>query len=90
MKNASGPIYEVTINVDREIVVQFDAWLSDHVQEMLQISGISRAEVFEQEDDDQGRARRITQYFFASDADLEQYFSGQAEAMSASSLSVVL
>jgi len=86
MENASGPIYEVTINVDREIVDQFDAWLSDHVQEMLQISGISHAEVFEQEDDDQGRARRITQYFFASDADLEQYFSEQAEAMQQSAI----
>jgi len=81
MTNASGPIYEVTINVDREIVDQFDAWLSDHIQEMLQISGISHAEVFEQEDDDQGRARRITQYFFVSDIDLEQYLSGPAEAM---------
>ena len=86
MKNASGPIYEVTINVDREIVDQFDAWLDDHVQEMLQISGISRAEIFEQEDDDQGRARRVTQYFFASDADLEQYISGQAEAMQQSAI----
>jgi len=81
MTNASGPIYEVTIDVDREIVDQFDAWLSDHIQEMLQISGISHAEVFEQEDDDQGRARRITQYFFVSDIDLEQYLSGPAEAM---------
>ena len=60
--------------------------LAHHVQEMLQSSGISRAEVFEQEDDDQGRARRITQYFFVSDADLEQYFSEQAEAMQQSAI----
>ncbi len=86
MKNASGPIYEVTINVDREIVDQFDAWLAHHVEEMLQISGISRAEVFEQEDDDQGRARRITQYYFVSDPDLEQYLSGPAEAMQQSAI----
>ena len=66
MKNAFGPIYEVTISVDREIVDQFDAWLAQHVEEMLQISGISRAEVFEQEDDSQGRARRITHYYFVS------------------------
>ncbi len=81
MKNAFGPIYEVTISVDREIVDQFDAWLAHHVEEMLQISGISRAEVFEQEDDDQGRARRITHYYFVSDPDLEQYLSGPAERM---------
>lgn len=86
MKNAFGPIYEVTINVDREIVDQFDAWLAHHVEEMLQISGISRAEVFEQDDDDQGRARRITHYYFVSDADLEQYLSGSAEAMRQSAI----
>ena len=86
MKNAFGLIYEVTINVDREIVDQFDAWLAHHVEEMLQISGISRAEVFEQEDDDQGRARRITHYYFVSDTDLEQYLSGPAEAMQQSAI----
>ncbi len=86
MKNAFGPIYEVTISVDREIVDQFDAWLAHHVGEMLQISGISRAEVFEQEDDGQGRARRITHYYFVSDADLEQYLSGPAEAMRQSAI----
>ena len=86
MKNAFGPIYEVTINVDRDIVDQFDAWLAHHVEEMLQISGISRAEVFEQEDDGQGRARRITHYYFVSDPDLEQYLSGPAEAMRQSAI----
>jgi len=86
MKNASGPIYEVTINVDREIIEQFDSWLAHHVAEMLQISGISRAEVFEQEDDDQGRARRVTHYYFASDADLEQYLTEQADSMRQSAI----
>ena len=86
MKNAFGPIYEVTISVDREIVDQFDAWLAHHVKEMLQISGISRAEVLEQEDNDQGRARRITNYYFVSDPDLEQYLSGPAEAMRQSAI----
>lgn len=86
MTNASGPLYEITITVDRNIIGQFDEWLAHHVQEMLQISGITRAEVFEQEDDDQGRARRITQFCFASEADLEQYLSGQAESMRQSAI----
>ena len=30
MTNASGPIYEVTISVDREILDQFDSWLALH------------------------------------------------------------
>ena len=86
MKYAFGPIYEVTINVDREIVDEFDVWLAHHVEEMLQISGILRAEVFDQEDDDQGRARRITNYHFASDTELEQYLSGPAEASGQSAI----
>ncbi len=86
MTNAFGPIYEVTINVDREIVDQFDSWLAHHIREMLQISGIFHAEVFEQEDDNQGRARRITQYYFVSDIDLEQYLAGPAEAMRQSAI----
>jgi hypothetical protein len=86
MTNASGPIYEVTISVDREILDQFDSWLAHHVEEMLQIDGIYNAEVFEQEDDEQGRARRITLYYFVSDADLEQYLSGQAETMRQSAI----
>ncbi len=86
MTNASGPIYEVTISVDREIVDQFDAWLKANVEEMLQISGVSHAEVFEQEDDDHGRARRVAHYHFASNADLEQSMSGQAGAMQQSAI----
>ena len=86
MTNASGPIYEVTISVDREILDQFDSWLAHHVEEMLQIEGIYNAEVFEQEDDEQERARRITLYYFVSDADLEQYLSGQAETMRQSAI----
>ena len=86
MTNASGPIVEVTISVEREIVDQFDEWLEGHVEEMLQIAGIYRAEVFELEDDDQGRARRVAHYHFASNADLEQFFSGQAEAMRQSAI----
>ena len=60
MANAPGPIYEVTCSVDREIVEAFDSWLAQHIEEMLQIPGISGAEVYEQEDDEQGRARRVT------------------------------
>jgi quinol monooxygenase YgiN len=78
MTNASGPIYEVTLKVDHEIVDQFDAWLAQHIEEMSQLPGVHRAEVFQQEDDDEGRGRRIAQFFFVDDAGLEQYLAGQA------------
>ena len=81
MSNTAGPIYEVTLSVDREIVEAFDAWLADHVQEMLAIPGFLKAETFELEDDEEGRARRVTHYYLASEEDLEEYLAGPANAM---------
>ena len=86
MTNVSGPIYEVTINVDREIVDEFDAWLARHVEEMSHTSGIIHAEVLEPADDIKGRARRITQYYFDSDSGLEQYLADQPEAIEKSAI----
>ncbi len=79
METASGPICEVTYVIDREIVEAFDAWLALHIEETLHNAGVGRAEVYQQEDDEQGHARRIAHYFFSGDTDLEQYLSGQAE-----------
>lgn len=76
--NTSGPIYEVTFEVDREIVDRFDAWLAQHVADLLRLPGVNQAEVFDQEDDDEGRARRILQCFFGGYAELEQYLKEQA------------
>jgi len=81
MSNTAGPIYEVTLSVDREIVDAFDAWLEDHVEEMLDIPGFLKAETFEIEDDKEDRARRVTHYYLASEEDLEEYLAGPANAM---------
>ena len=81
MSYTAGPIYEVTFNVDPEIVAAFDAWLTIHVTEMLEIPGFLKAETFQLEDDEQGRARRVTHYYLASEEDLEQYLAGPANAM---------
>ena len=86
MTYASGPIYEVTINVDREIVDEFDAWLAHHVEEMSHASGIIHAEVLAPADNTEGRARRITQYYFDSDSDLEQYLADQPEPIEKSAI----
>ncbi|RLA22942.1 MAG: hypothetical protein DRQ63_12205, partial [Gammaproteobacteria bacterium] len=81
MSENAGPIYEVTLSVDREIIDELDVWLTDHVEEMLQLPGFVRANIFSAEDDDQGRARRVTHYYLESDADLENYLAGPAEVM---------
>lgn len=79
MSNTAGPVYEVTVSVDRDVVEQFDAWLRRHMAETLELPGIARAEVFEQDDDERGRARRITQYHFDSEADFDEYLSEHRE-----------
>jgi hypothetical protein len=86
MSNTAGPIYEVTVSVDREIADAFDAWLAAHIEEMLEIPGFLKAETFEIEDDDAGRARRVTHYYLASEQDLEEYLAGPANAMRQSAI----
>jgi len=81
MPHSAGPIYEVTLSVDREIVEAFDIWLAGHVQEMLELPGFLKAETFELDGDEEERARRVTHYYLASEEDLEQYFAGPANEM---------
>ena len=88
MSDTAGPIYEVTLSVDLEIVDAFDAWLEDHVQDMLDVPGFLKAETFELEDDDEGRARRVAHYYLASEEDLEAYLVGPANAMRESGIAL--
>ena len=88
MSNTAGPIYEVTLSVDREIVDAFDAWLENHVQDMLGVPGFLKAETFELEDDDEGRARRVAHYYLASEEDLEEYLAGPANAVRQSGIAL--
>lgn len=81
MADTFGPVYEVTHSVDREIVAEFDTWLGQHLEEMLSIQGVSRAGSFTADDHEDGRPRRVSQYFFDSDADLENYIAGPADIM---------
>ena len=81
MTDNFGPVYEVTHTVDREIVAEFDTWLGQHIEEMLSIQGIYRAGSFTADDHEDGRPRRVSQYYFDSDLDLENYIAGPAEVM---------
>ncbi len=73
-----GPLYEVAFDVDPEIVAEFDAWLDQHCGEMLEWPGVTRAEVFEEHADDDGRVSRVLQIDFPDDAELERYVTEQA------------
>lgn len=79
--STSGPVYEVTHRLDRDIRDEFDDWLSGHVDAMLALPGITGAEVAVADDDESGRAVRVTQYRFASETALDEYLAEHAERM---------
>ncbi len=81
MADNFGPVYEVTHTVDLEIIDDFDVWLARHIEEMLAIEGISRAQRFTASDHEDGRPVRVSQYFFDSNSDLDNYLAGPAELM---------
>ncbi|MCI0516973.1 MAG: DUF4286 family protein [Woeseiaceae bacterium] len=77
----SGVIYEVSLDIEPDIVGEFDAWLAGHIDDMLTIPGFISARTFVLEDSGDGKARRVTHFHLESEADLEQYLSGPAAAM---------
>ncbi|MGI9262906.1 MAG: DUF4286 family protein [Woeseiaceae bacterium] len=81
MQENFGPVYEVTHHVDPAIVDDFDAWLAQHVEEMLDLPGIVRASTYAADEDDQGRPQRVTLYLFDSDTALDEYLAGPAATM---------
>ncbi len=86
MAKRFGPVYEVTHTVNRDIIASFDVWLGQHMHEMLSIQGIFRATTHLTNDAADGRPRRVAQYHFASDDDLDNYIAGPAAEMRQSAL----
>lgn len=80
MQQSFGQVYEVDYYVKRDAVVEFDRWLGGHIEEMLELPGITHASTFVADDVAAG-TRRITQYYFESEAELERYLAGPAAAM---------
>ncbi|MDH3440368.1 MAG: DUF4286 family protein [Gammaproteobacteria bacterium] len=81
MQENFGPVYEVTHHLDPAIIDEFDAWLAQHVEEMLDLPGIVRASTYAADADQQGRPCRVTLYLFESDTDLDNYLAGPAASM---------
>ena len=81
MQENFGPVYEVTHHVDADIIDEFDAWLAEHIEAMLELPGIVRASTFSADDDDLGRPVRVSHYLFESEADLDDYLASSAETM---------
>lgn len=81
MTRPPGPVYEVSLSIDREVAEAFDEWLAAHVRELMELPGFVRAVTYSAEDEDPERVRRVTQYFLEDDEALEAYLSGPADVM---------
>ena len=79
-------IYEVSLDLDPDIQSEYDAWLEDHVAEMLTIPGFLSAEISRidpQEDPHEAWPRRCVRYRVASQEVLADYLKNHAPRMRA-------
>ena len=80
-------VYEVDLDLEAAIAVDYRAWLNAHVPQMLALPGFVSAEVFEVLDPvDAGRARLCVQYRLRDAAALETYLHEHASRMRAEGL----
>jgi hypothetical protein len=81
MRELAGLIYEVTLDVDSEIIAEFDLWLASHVADMLALDAFRDAQVFECDSTQAGQLRRVVHYFPTTESALQEYFVDAAAAM---------
>ena len=76
MTSQSGPIYEVTFFIDRDIAGEFDLWLEDNIRDALRVDGVVDCNPYAKADDADGRSRRVCLYVLDSDAALDRFLEG--------------
>ena len=73
MPEVQGPILEFSYAVDPETVEEFDAWLSDHVDSMRAVDGVTDARSFVGEPNEAGWPLRVARFRFEDKLSLENY-----------------
>ena len=76
MSNQTGPIYEVTFFIDRDIAGECDSWLADHIRDALRVEGVVECNSYAQADEPEGRARRVVLYVLEDDEALDGFLEG--------------
>ena len=76
MTSQSGPVYEVTFFIDRDIAGDCDRWLEEHIRDVLRESGVVDCNAYSIADDEEGRARRVCLYTLAGDEALDGFLEG--------------
>lgn len=75
-------IYEVNLMIDKDIFAEFQLWLREHANEMLQFPGFMQASIFEQEQEEAvDQEKLIIQYQLENKAALDKYLTAFAPKM---------
>ncbi len=74
-------IYEVNLDIDKDVAAAFADWLKPHIDEMLEIDGFFRAQWFEVEADAEDRVSWSVRYDVYTRDDLQRYFDHHAARM---------
>lgn len=75
-------IYEVNLSIDGGIYSEFELWLKEHVNEMLEFPGFIQASLLKPEQDEVSDQGKLTiQYQLENREYLEKYFSEYAPMM---------
>lgn len=72
-------IYEVNIELDTEIISEFNEWLDEHINKMLQFEGFKSAKKLNSIKDEQYFL--TVQYNVDSQEDLDRYLGNYADQM---------
>lgn len=75
---SSKVLYEVECQLDPDIVAEYDAWLPDHVRQVLACAGFEGATIDVPESRHGERQRRRIRYRVESAAALDQYLENEA------------
>ena len=78
---SSPLVYEVTLDIDTGAATEFDAWLKEHVREMLALPGFHDARILKPESPEADSERRVVQYTLGSRAELDHYVAEHAPRM---------
>ena len=74
-------LYEVNLTVEASIYTLFSNWIQEHIQEMLEIKGFVKANLFEVIEPESTDYHLSIQYEVETIAHLEHYFQHHAAIM---------
>src|SRR5438105_6397652 len=74
-------VYEVTLDIQAGAAPEFDAWLKEHVRQMLALPGFHDARILKPDGVEPGTERRVVQYTLGGRAELDHYIAEHAPRM---------